>query len=185
MIKYVKIVFKMIESRFSIVFVVYKTTKHIWERIMTVAEASQRWGLTENTIIKYLVKGFIYDISIENDQLILPDINKPLIVSENFKSISPNIYREMLKACRDDKYINSKILKIDNDKFNAHIRQLVNEGHLIVESDIRDGTNIGYQITTKGMDFLKSKKVFNFNFDITNNANVNITTNIGLVNIGC
>ena len=46
---------------------------------MNVKEASEKWRVSEDTVIKYIVKGYILDLSIENNSIIIPDIKKPYI----------------------------------------------------------------------------------------------------------
>ena len=147
---------------------------------MTVNEAASRWNVNVKTVVEYIVKGYIFDLTIENNRLILPDISKPKIIKGNYKKNSSNYYKWILEACRDEHYINSEIIGIDEELFDSHVMQLVKEGFLIKNSANRTGTNIGYQITSCGIESLNSKK--NINIPITVNFNFNVNTNIGAGN---
>ena len=52
--------------------------------LMTVNEAASRWNVNVKTVVEYIVKGYIFDLTIENNRLILPDISKPKIIKGNY-----------------------------------------------------------------------------------------------------
>ena len=147
---------------------------------MTVAEASQKWKVKKETVIKYIANDFIYDLSIENDQLILPDINKPKIIPKNRKRNVPNIYHWILQACENREYINAKIIGIGYGEFMDRIDQLVTDGFLFQKEDVKAGTNIGYRLTAAGIERLNPKK--NTTVNILP-INATVKANIGAGNI--
>lgn len=142
---------------------------------MTVTEASQNWGVTENTVIKYLAKGFIYDLSIENDQLILPDIKRPKIIPKNRRKVLSNICQWILESLEEREYINAKIIGINLAEFTGCMEQLIADGLICRGECVRVGTNIGYRLTIKGIERLHPKKNLAVKIlPVTATANVNI-----------
>lgn len=141
---------------------------------MTVSEASQRWNVSAKTILGYLADGLIYDITIRENQLLLPDIEKPKIVSKNRRGQGRYISDWMLNACESGMYVNAAILGISEDRFNGSLRQLEEDGYIVRMSATRTATNVGYLITEKGKDRLHHKKKTAVNITSTFNINANI-----------
>lgn len=47
---------------------------------MTIEQAEKKWNVKSATILKYIEKGLIDNLSCKNNILILPDIPKPYII---------------------------------------------------------------------------------------------------------
>lgn len=140
---------------------------------MTLEQASATWKTSGTTICKWICEGLINNISLKENKLILPDIPKPRIVRKNIEITAEKAYKEILEACNKNEYIDAYLLRISEDQFVNYITILKQNGLL---NGYGIDSNIGYSITTKGIDFIKSKKrKFDFN--------VNFNTQIGLANI--
>lgn len=125
---------------------------------MTITEAEQNWKLSRNTIFGYIADGLIDKLSVENNQIILPNVPKPKKIKINCKRSSENIYRWILKACNDNEYINAKLMGIDENRFLSHIQQLEKEKYIVVKNhDSELSSNLDCQITPKGIKSLTSK----------------------------
>lgn len=126
---------------------------------MTITEAAHLWNVKEETIIRYLTKGFIYDIYIEDEKLVLPEIKKPKVISKNQKRNTSNYYKWILQACDKNEYINAKLMGIDDEIFNSCINQLEKSGFIDKTQTATMGTNVGYVITMAGVERLRSMRI--------------------------
>ena len=147
---------------------------------MTVAEASKNWGISIKTILGYMAEGLIYDITIQDAKLMLPDINKPKIIKKNHKGKNRYISNWIMEACENGEYINADIVGTDIIKFDEYIKQLLNNNCIMKISDTRSGTNIGYMLTDIG-----SARIHPKNNTVINILPINVTLkgNAGIGNI--
>ena len=105
----------------------------------------------------YLVKGYINNLSIKNNEIIIPDIPKPNI-NKKAKG-AKNIYKEILRVCCNGMYTNAKILNIDNQTFIAYLDNLEKEELICKKSNEKDGAStLNYIATVKGTNLFKNKK---------------------------
>ena len=38
---------------------------------MTIQEAAKKWNVKENTVFNYILKGYIYGLSIDNNEIVI------------------------------------------------------------------------------------------------------------------
>ena len=142
---------------------------------MTIKEASEKWKISENTILKYLLQGYLFDLKIINNVIIIPDIQKPYIKKvkdNNIRAIDENI----IAALEKNNYTNYVIMNIEPKLFIERIKVL--EKDKKIYSSV---TNPNYEETK---DFVLSSEVGNnktFNLHIS--PKLNITSQVGLVNV--
>ena len=90
---------------------------------MNIKEASEKWKVKEQTILTYIVKGYIFNLSIENNNIIIPNINKPYIKKwkkDNIHNIDKIILSSLEKVC----YTNYKIIGITEEQFYERLKVL-------------------------------------------------------------
>jgi hypothetical protein len=135
---------------------------------MNIDEASKKWSKSCETICKWVCRGYIDGISISENQLIFPDIPTPHIIGKNVNVTSERAYKEILKACQAEEYIDACLLRIDKERFEVYMTALKQAGYLIGENN---SSNMGCTITPSGIE-------------VTKRINLNPTLNvkIGLVN---
>lgn len=46
---------------------------------MNIKEAAQDWNVSEKTVMNYILKGYIYNLAIENNEIVFPEIPKPYV----------------------------------------------------------------------------------------------------------
>lgn len=143
---------------------------------MTISEASKKWGVSEKTILIYIYKEYIFELSIENNRIIIPDFNKPYIKNLKDKEISV-IDNAILKSLNELKYYNFKIANIDREIFIERMKTLERDGKIYTtnENPCYD-SNINFIISS---NINKNNNKKNIKLDIKNNA----TMQIGFINI--
>lgn len=139
---------------------------------MTLQEASKNWNKSEETICKWVCSGYIRGVSIENDMLIFPNIPTPHTIRKNIKVTADIAYREILKACKENEYIDAALLRISGEHFELYIENLIQYEYL---SGTAGSSNQGCVITPKGIEATKAK--IKLNIPINNNIK------IGIINI--
>ena len=136
---------------------------------MTIAEAAKKWKVREKTVWNYIEKGYIYDLSLKNNEIILPDIPKPY-TQHNARNVN-SIYNAILYACNNKLYLNADILKIDKQDFITYIFELEKTGYIARKNqNINDmETTLNYIPTKKGTDAAE-KQNNTFNISLIQNA---------------
>lgn len=125
---------------------------------MTISEAQSRWGVSDKIMLDYLNNGLIPNVSIVNNNISIPEINKPFRMPSNVKRTAENIYLYIIKACNEGYYINSGIigLNISESVFSACISELLDKDILKKTSDyIDDTSNIGLTLSLNGCEYFK------------------------------
>lgn len=126
---------------------------------MTIEQAEKKWGVKSATILNYIEKGLIDNISCERNVLILPNIPKPYIIRNGSNKTVADTYRHILMACNKKQYIDSYLLNISEEDFVTYRDILVAEKLLGKVKDVHEGTsNIGYIITQEGIKALSKGK---------------------------
>lgn len=123
---------------------------------MTIYEASKKWKISVETIIKHIALEEISNLKLEDNVIILPDIPKP-----HFTTIKKPvfIYREILAAAQKGEYIDERVLHITKEEFRAYIQNLVNENYIsTIHSEINSSSD--YVLTMKGIKYKENKKEF-------------------------
>lgn len=144
---------------------------------MTIEQAEKKWKVKSSTILKYIGKGLIDNISCERNVLILPDIPRPYIVKKGSNKTVADTYRHILNACNKKQYIDCYLLNISEKEFVTYRDILVAEKLLGKVKNAQEGTsNIDYIITQEGINALNTKK----NIDITL---FNLSSKVGLINV--
>lgn len=134
---------------------------------MRIDEAEKRWGIKSITICKYIVNGWIDCLKVNGNEIILPDIPKPMKIScKNYDD--SRIMEYIIKACDNNQYLSSYMLGISGEHFERLLECLVSEGYLTGKSEC-GFSNIGYHVTAKK---------FNRNIQIINNINVENNANL-------
>lgn len=90
---------------------------------MTIQEAAKRWGVKEKTILGYILKGYIYGLSVVNNEIQLPEIPKPYVVRKPKTINQQDNY--ILNAMNKEYYVNAKIMDINQEKFRERLVALM------------------------------------------------------------
>lgn len=117
---------------------------------MRISEAAVRWGVSINTVMNYVEKGLINNLSASKNQLILPDIPKPYMMRKGSDK-NDQIYKHILKATNEKQYVDAYVLRIDEGAFARYMDELIREG-MLSKSDEKAGldSNLGWIITPRG-----------------------------------
>ena len=106
---------------------------------MNITEAAAKWGVSTNTVMSYVEKGLINNLSASKNQLILPDIPKPYIKRKGSDK-NDQIYKHILKATNEKQYVDAYVLRIDEDAFARYMGELIREGML--SKDVADTSEL-------------------------------------------
>lgn len=151
---------------------------------MTLKQAKEKWGICEKTLLNYIIDGLIDNISIENNEIIIPDISKPLCIPKSTKRTTANVYKNIIKACSKGMYIDSFFMKsigIGRDEFKAYINELVEKGVLRkTDKYVDDYSNVGFVLTMEGENI--AAKCCKSSFQRALKA-ININPTISLVSV--
>ena len=93
---------------------------------MTISEAAQKWNVKSNTVLEYIVKGYILNLRADNNQIILPDIPAPRVKKKPTKEDARNIY--ILNALNESQYVSYPILGITQEHFADRLKALEKSG---------------------------------------------------------
>lgn len=154
---------------------------------MTIKEASQKWGLTENTICKYIAKEWFDGIYCEQNRVLLPEIPKPYKTTLKGNETVERLLRTILKACNERRYLSAYMLGVSPAAFFDFIDTLKKEE--MIEGEAQYGaSNMGFKITLKGIKESKKKKlsspVLNINVQVSDiNAQLVRVNKTGMVNL--
>ncbi|GEM_PF-5880315 len=148
---------------------------------ISLDDASKRWNISKNTIIKYISEGVIANLKIENNRLLLPDINKPHYVGKR-KSIIQS--KEIIRAVERSEYVDYLLLSISKKEFDAIMRWMINEKYLI---ETIPSKNHYDNRKVKLAPRVSSKSIhFPLTINATNSISVNnkLNAQVGLANNG-
>lgn len=112
---------------------------------MNVSAAASKWNVSKRTVIGYICNNYIIGISVENDELNIPDIPKPYVRKKPKKVADMDKYIQ--NALNHDGYTNYKIMGIDRDKFKERLDALLQKD--IIQK--RNGIDPDYNST---LDFV-------------------------------
>lgn len=145
---------------------------------MTIQEAAKEWKVKEQTVLSYILKGYIYDLSIENNEIIFPKIPKPHIKGKpkTINEYDNYILTAMNKGC----YVNAKIMGIDQDKFAERIDALIKSKRIFPkdEKSIDYLSNISFVLSPKE----NKNIVIAPSIDIKPTIEIKVADQIGVVN---
>ena len=147
---------------------------------MTIQEAANRWHVKEQTVLSYVLNGYIYGLTIENNEIIIPNIPKPHVKPKPKTVIEYDKY--ILTAMNKECYVNAKIMGISQEKFKERLESLIKANKIFPKDDEKN------DFTSNLAFALSSTETLNRNINITANMNidsllkVNATGQIGLVN---
>ena len=145
---------------------------------MTIREAAKEWKVKEQTVLNYILEGYIYGLSIENNEIVIPNIPKPHIKRKPKTVAEQDNY--ILAAMNKEEYVNAKIMDIDQDKFEERLKALVKSKKIFPKSD----NSIDY---SSNLDFILSSKddkkiVVAPSIDIKPTIEIKVADQIGVVN---
>lgn len=90
---------------------------------MTIQEAAKKWNIKENTVLKYIYKGYILGISVNENHIILPDILKPNVKSNKPKTVAL-VDKYIMDTLNIFGYVSYPILNIDKEIFAERLNEL-------------------------------------------------------------
>lgn len=136
--------------------------------------ASKEWGISVNTILRYIYQGVIAGIEVCNNNIMLPEIKKP-----HYAVKSKNPYKDILRAVYRDEYIDYLLLGINEDIFKTYIIELLEKEYIRNVNNTDDlKSNKDLILTFKGNDWVmhpyRALKL---------NVNLKINGQIGLINV--
>ena len=140
---------------------------------MTILEAAKEWNVKEFTVLNYILKEYIFNLTVENNILNIPKTKKPHIKLCNSNDIN-KIDKEIYNAFIKNRYVNYKMLGISSDLFIERIKILEKEEKIF--SKVEQPTYITNE------DFSKSNS-WQYKTEIKINPKLNATVQIGLFNV--
>lgn len=145
---------------------------------MTIQEAAKEWKVKEQTVLRYILKGYIYNLTIENNEIVIPNIPKPHI-KRNPKTVAEQD-NYILTAMNKEEYVNAKIMGIDQDKFAKRLEALIKSKKIFPKND----NSVDY---SSNLDFVLSSKddkniVIAPSIDIKPTIEIKVADQIGVVN---
>lgn len=145
---------------------------------MTIQEAAKEWKVKEQTVLNYILEGYIYGLSIENNEIVIPNIPKPYINTKPKTVAKQDNY--ILTAMNKEEYVNAKIMGIDQDKFEERLKALIKSKKIFPKID----NSVDY---SSNLDFVLSSKddknfVFATSTDIKLTIENKVADQIGVVN---
>lgn len=145
---------------------------------MTIREAAKEWKVKEQTVLNYILEGYIYGLAIENNEIVIPNIPKPHIKRKPKTVAEQDKY--ILTAMNKEEYVNAKIMDIDQEKFAERLEALIKSKKIFPKSD----NSIDY---SSNLDFVLSSKddkniVIAPSIDIKPTLEIKAADQIGLVN---
>ena len=141
---------------------------------MNIETASKKWGVSTNTVLKYIYNGYILNLSIEENEIIVPNISKPYIIKGKINTIMKLDY-SILKSLESIQYFNYKIAGVTDDLFKERLLILEEEKKIYRKTDTPNfASNIDFAIASLQTDDLKK--------DISL-ITINPTLQVGLMNI--
>lgn len=145
---------------------------------MTIREAAKEWKVKEQTVLNYILEGYIYGLSIENNEIVIPNIPKPHIKRKPKTVAEQDNY--ILTAMNKEEYVNAKIMGIDQDKFAKRLEALIKSKKIFPKND----NSVDY---FSNLDFVLSFKddkniVIAPSIDIMPTIEIKVADQIGVVN---
>ena len=147
---------------------------------MTIQEAAKAGKVTENTVFNYIGKGYIYNLAIENNEIVIPNIPKPHIKRKPKTVAEHDNY--ILTAMNKEEYVNAKIMNIEQNKFMERLQALIKANKIFSKNEnVSDfSSNIGFILVNS-----KESKVeihINPKIEVAPKLEMNTDIQIGLVN---
>ena len=144
---------------------------------MTIQEAAKTWGVKEHTVFDYILKGYIYNLSIEKNAVQIPNIPKPYIHTKPKTVQQKDKY--ILTAMNKGLYVNAKIMGVDQEEFTERLIALIKGNRIFPKDEI-------VADYSSNLPFALSSDIEKNVITITNELNLNfeakIADQIGLVN---
>lgn len=144
---------------------------------MTIQEAAKTWGVKERTIFDYILKGYIYNLSIEDNAVQIPNIPKPYVHTKPKTIQQKDNY--ILTAMNKGLYVNAKIMGLDQEKFMERLIALIKSNRIFP----KDETVMDY---FSNLPFVLSSNLEKNTITIKNELNLNVEAKladqIGLIN---
>ncbi|MCD7958865.1 MAG: hypothetical protein LUF89_05045 [Ruminococcus sp.] len=151
---------------------------------MTIDEAAKKWDIQAKTVLDYIYKGYILDISCDNNEIMLPNIPKPAIQNKRGKLSAQKIYETILRICDNEQYINAKIFGITEEQFEFYMQELEKSGYLSKTNSSADfRSNFGWNIMPTGAEMLLKRKFSLPGITINNPVGIQNAAKIGFVNL--
>lgn len=145
---------------------------------MKIAEAAEKWGVKPEKVIEYLytkgIEGITCDgVYINISELEIPDIYKPDVKMKKSEHSNESIYRKILKAYANKRYVNAVILCISDEEFESSLEKLAEGGYLKpLDKPDEPCLMLRYTLTDAGSDAAAKRQI-----------NINITQNFSLIHM--
>ena len=140
---------------------------------MTIKEAANEWQVKELTVLNYILKEYIFNLTVENNIINIPKIKKPHIKLCNSNNIN-KIDKEIFNAFLNNHYINYKMIGISSDLFIERMRVLEKEGKIFPK--VEQPTYISNEHFSKSNSWQYKK-------ELKINTKLSATVQIGLINV--
>lgn len=145
---------------------------------MTIREAAKEWEVKEQTVLNYILEGYIYGLSIENNEIVIPHIPKPYVKRKpkTINEYDNYILTAMNKGC----YVNAKIMGIDKDKFAERLEALIKSKKIFPKNDnsVDSSSNLDFVLSYKD----DKNIVIAPSIDIKPTIEIKVADQIGVVN---
>ncbi|MBO5448317.1 MAG: hypothetical protein J5994_03205 [Ruminococcus sp.] len=142
---------------------------------MTINQAAETWNLKKEKILKLIYEEKISDITINDNRIIIPNRKEPFIIPNSAKKTTVNIYKYIVKAIDNDKYLDRFSFgnwDITEDEFDEFINQLVINGYV--------SKNSNYENTHSTMNLYLTIPGLKFKNDILKSSSKRILEKYGL-----
>ncbi len=141
---------------------------------MTINDAAKKWDITPETVLKYIYKGLIPNLSIINNEIVLPDLPKPNITRKKLNK-AHKIDEYLCETLSNLQYSNYIIADIEPAHFKERLEALIVSGKIFKNVDNPDYTSTS--------DFSITSKSNTVSINPTISANINLTGQLGGINI--
>ena len=145
---------------------------------MTIQEAAKAWGVNERTVFDYILKGYIYNLFVEDNVIMIPSIPKPYVKRKPKTIAEYDTY--ILNAMNRNEYVNAKIMGISQEKFEERLYALIKAIKIFpqIEGYVDYSSNIGFILSPEeGKNIVIAPSI-----DIKPTVEVKVADQIGVIN---
>ena len=145
---------------------------------MTIQEAAKTWGVKERTVFDYILKGYIYNLLVEDNVIMIPSIPKPYVKRKPKTIAEYDTY--ILNAMNKNEYVNAKIMGISQEKFEERLNALIKAIKIFSQSEgyVDYSSNIGFILAPEeGKNIVIAPSI-----DIKPTVEVKVADQIGVIN---
>lgn len=142
---------------------------------MDIRTAAKEWNVSVKTVLDYIEKKYIIGISVNDDEIIIPQIPKPY-VKRKPKTIK-EIDKYICDTLNHGGYTNYRIIGIEKDKFKERLFELMESNTIKQKTDVND-----YETTLNYTLAATAEKSLVIAPTISSTIEMKIADQIGLVN---